>query len=419
VHPSPSSAYARYVLAVLVLVNLVNFVDRQIVSVLLTQIQADFGASDEAMGILTGLAFMLVHATLGLPIARWADRGTRKHILALGVAVWSAMTALSGSARSFPALVALRMGVGIGEAAGTPPAHSIISDYFPPERRGTALAWYALGLHAGVAFGFLAAGWLGHYYGWRATFVIVGLPGLAIALLLALTVKEPPRTTQVASHPLGEVLRFLLGSRAYVLLLFAGSFHAMAGYSMAHWAPTFLIRVHGFSLAEVGSWLGGLALVAGGGGALLGGRLADRLGRADLRAYAWVAAAAAFVALPAGTGFLLIGAPLLALACYVPQILATGLYNGPLYAMNQMLAKPRMRAMAVAVHLFVVSILGGGVGPWLVGRWSDALRASRGEEGVRFALLAAFVIGTAGAGVLYLLASRHLVRDTEAAREDR
>jgi MFS family permease len=400
VHASASPAYARYVLAVLVLVNLVNFVDRQIVSVLLTQIQADFGASDEAMGILTGLAFMLVHATLGLPIARWADRGTRKHILALGVAVWSAMTALSGAARSFPALVALRMGVGIGEAAGTPPAHSIISDYFPPERRGTALAWYALGLHAGVAFGFLAAGWLGHYYGWRATFVIVGLPGLAIALLLALTVKEPPRTTEVTSHPLGEVLRFLLGSRAYVLLLFAGSFHAMAGYSMAHWAPTFLIRVHGFSLAEVGSWLGGLA---------------DRLGRADLRAYAWVAAAAAFVALPAGTGFLLIGAPLLALACYVPQILATGLYNGPLYAMNQMLAKPRMRAMAVAVHLFVVSILGGGVGPWLVGRWSDALRASRGEEGVRFALLAAFAIGTACAGVLYLLAARHLVRDTEAA----
>ena len=413
--PAPRP-YAHYVLGVLVLVNLFNFVDRQIVSVLLTQIQADFGASDEAMGVLTGLAFMLVHATLGLPIARWADRGTRKTILALGVTVWSTMTALSGAARSFPVLLGLRMGVGIGEAAGTPPAHSIISDYFPPERRGTALAWYAMGLHAGVAFGFLAAGWLGHYYGWRATFVIVGVPGLALGLLLALTVKEPARATTVVSHPLGEVLRFMLGSRAYVFLLFAGSFHAMAGYSMAHWAPTFLIRVHGFSLAEVGSWLGGLALVAGGAGALLGGRLADRLGVRDGRWYAWVAAIAAFVALPSGVGFLLIGSPLLALACYAPQILATGLYNGPLYAMNQMLAKPRMRAMAVAIHLFVVSILGGGVGPWLVGRWSDTLRASEGEEGVRFALLGAFAIGTAGAGLFYLLASRTLVRDTEAAK---
>jgi len=412
---STSPRYANYVLGVLVLVNLFNFVDRQIVSVLLTQIQAEFRASDEAMGVLTGLAFMLVHATLGLPIARWADRGTRKTILALGVAVWSAMTALSGAARSFPVLLGLRMGVGIGEAAGTPPAHSMISDYFPPARRGTALAFYALGLHAGVAFGFLAAGWLGQYFGWRATFVIVGLPGIALGLLLALTVREPRRTTTVASYPLGEVFRFMLGSRAYVFLLFAGSFHAMAGYSMAHWAPTFLIRVHGMSLAEVGSWLGGLAFFAGGAGALLGGRLADRLGVRDLRWYAWIAAIAAFVALPSGAGFLLIGSPLLALACYAPQILATGLYNGPLYAMNQMLAKPRMRAMAVAIHLFVVSILGGGVGPWLVGRWSDALRASEGESGVRFALLGAFAVGTTGAGVFYLLASRTLARDTEAA----
>jgi len=411
-----SRRYANYVLGVLVLVNLFNFVDRQIVSVLLTQIQAEFGASDEAMGVLTGLAFMLVHATLGLPIARWADRGSRKTILALGVAVWSAMTALSSAARSFPALLGLRMGVGIGEAAGTPPAHSIISDYFPPARRATALAWYALGLHAGVAFGFLAAGWLGQYYGWRATFVIVGLPGLALALLLALTVKEPPRASAVASHPLGEVLRFLLGSRAYRFLLLAGSFHAMAGYSMAHWAPTFLIRVHGLSLSEVGTSLGLLALVAGGAGALLGGRLADRLGLRDGRWYAFVPAIAALVALPSGVGFLLSASPVVALVCYAPQIFATGLYNGPLYAMNQMLAKPRMRAMAVAIHLFVVSILGGGVGPWLVGRWSDSLRASEGEQGVRFALLGAFSIGVIGAGLFYLLAARTLVRDAEAAR---
>jgi MFS family permease len=413
----PSRAYARYVLGVLVLVNLLNHVDRNIVAVLLQPIREEFQASDEWMGLLTGMAFMLVHATMGIPIALWADRGSRRTIMAIGVAVWSAMTALSGFARSFPQLLGLRMGVGIGEAAGTPPAHSMISDYFPPERRATALAIQAFGLHAGVAFGYLAAGWLGQHFGWRATMVIVGAPGLALALVLALSVKEPPRTSAVPSHPFRATVRFLFASRAYVCLLFAGSFHAMAGYSMAHWGPTFLVRVHGLSLAQVGTWLGVLSFFAGGGGALLGGRLADRLGRRDARWYAFVAAIAAFASLPAGVGFLLLGSSAAALACYAPQILATGLYNGPIYAMNQGLARPRMRAMAVAIHLFIVSIAGGGVGPWLVGRASDALRASEGELGIRFALLGVFSVGVCAAGLFYLLAARTLARDFEAARE--
>jgi MFS family permease len=404
------------VLGVLVLMNLLNHVDRNIVSVLLEPIRDEFQASDEWMGLLTGMAFMLVHATVGLPIALWADRGSRRTIVALGLAVWSAMTALSGLARSFPQLLALRMGVGIGEAAGTPPSHSMISDYFPPERRATALATQAMGLHAGVAFGYIAAGWLGQYFGWRATMVIVGLPGIVLALVVATTVKEPPRRTQVAAHPLGEVVRFLAGQRSYLYLLVAASFHAMAGYSMAHWAPTFLLRVHELSLATLGTWLGIFAFFCGGGGALLGGRMADRLGRSDPRWYAWTAAIAAFAALPCGVGFLLAGSPALAIACYAPQILAIALYNGPLYAMNQNLAKPRMRAMAVAIHLFVVSIVGGGVGPWLVGRASDALRAGHGDLGIRFALLGVFAAGVVSAGLFYLLAARSLARDFDAAR---
>jgi MFS family permease len=414
--PGPSRAYAGYVLGVLVLVNLLNHVDRNIVAVLLQQIRDEYRVSDEWMGLLTGMAFMLVHATMGIPIALWADRGSRRLVLALGVAVWSAMTALSGLARSFAQLLALRMGVGIGEAAGTPPAHSMISDYFPPERRATALAVQAMGLHAGVAFGYLAAGWLGQLFGWRTTMLIVGLPGLALALLVATTVREPRRATTVDSYPLPEVLRFLLAQRAYVWLLVGGSFHAMAGYSMAHWSPTFLVRVHGMSYGEIGTWLGVFAFAAGGGGALLGGRVADRLGRRDERWYAWVAAIAAFAALPWGLGLTLLASPLAAIACYAPQIFATALYNGPMYAMNQGLAKPRMRAMAVAVHLFVVSIVGGGIGPWLVGRASDALRASQGELGIRFALLGVFAVGVTVAGFSYLLAARTLPRDFEAAR---
>jgi len=412
----PAPGYANYVLGVLVLMNLLNHVDRNIVSVLLEPIRAEFRASDEWMGLLTGMAFMLVHATMGIPIALWADRGSRRAIVALGLTVWSAMTALSGLARSFPQLLVLRMGVGIGEAAGTPPSHSMISDYFPPERRATALATQALGLHAGIAFGYIAAGWLGQYFGWRTTMVVVGLPGLVLALVVATTVKEPPRRTKVAAHPLGEVVRFLAGQRAYLYLLAAASFHAMAGYSMAHWGPTFLLRVHGLSLASVGTWLGVFAFFAGGGGALLGGRMADRLGRRDPRWVAWTAAIAAFAALPFGLGFLLSGSPVAAVACYAPQTLAIALYNGPLYAMNQALARPRMRAMAVAIHLFIVSIVGGGVGPWLVGRASDALRATQGELGIRFALLGVFAVGVCVAGIFYLLAARSLARDFAAAR---
>jgi MFS family permease len=416
-HAGVSSGYANYVLGVLVLMNLLNHVDRNIVSVLLEPIRADFQVSDEWMGLLTGMAFMLVHATMGIPIALWADRGSRRAIVALGLAVWSAMTALSGLARSFPQLLALRMGVGIGEAAGTPPSHSMISDYFPPERRATALATQALGLHAGIAFGYIAAGWLGHYFGWRATMVMVGLPGLLLALVVATTVREPPRRSKVAAHPLGEVVRFLAGQRAYLYLLVAASFHAMAGYSMAHWGPTFLLRVHELSLASVGTWLGVFAFVAGGGGAILGGRMADRLGRRDPRWYAWTAAIAALAALPFGVGFLLLGSTTASVACYAPQTFAIALYNGPLYAMNQALAKPRMRAMAVAIHLFVVSIVGGGLGPWLVGRASDALRATQGELGIRYALLGVFVLGVSAAGCFYLLTARTLARDFEAARE--
>jgi MFS family permease len=413
----PTRAYTGYVLVVLMLMNLLNHVDRNIVSVLLQQIREEFHASDEWMGLLTGMAFMLVHATMGIPIALWADRGSRRGIVALGLAVWSAMTALSGWARSFGQLLFLRMGVGIGEAAGSPASHSMISDYFPPERRATALAVQAMGLHAGVAFGYLAAGWLGQYYGWRATMVMVGLPGLALALLVLTTVREPKRTTSVASYPLREVVRFLFGQRAFVLLLVAASFHAAAGYSVAHWAPTLLVRVHGMSYAEIGSWLGAFAFFAGGGGALVGGRVADRLGRRDARWYAWVSAIAAFAALPCGVGFTLLASPIAAVFCYAPQIFATALYNGPIYAMNQGLAKPRMRAMAVALHLFIVSILGGGIGPWLVGRGSDALRPSEGELGIRYALLGVFAVGMLGAGIFYLLAARTLARDFEAAKE--
>jgi len=414
---SPSSRYAAYVLGVLVLVNLLNFVDRNLLAVLMPSIQREFGASDEAMGLVSGPAFMLVHAVLGLPIARWADRGTRRNILALGVALWSAMTAATGFAGSLLAVGVLRMGVGIGEAAGTPPAHSLISDYYAAEKRASALGVYAAGLHLGVAFGFIAAGWLGQELGWRAAFWIVGIPGLVLVPLLALTVREPERTSRALVDPLRDVIGFLARQRSFVLLVVAASFHAMAGYSSAQWAPTYLVRVHGLSYTEVGLALGTVAAFAGGGGALAGGRIVDWLARHDVRWHAWVPALAAFGSIPFACGFLLSETTALALACYAPALFATGLYTAPIHAMKQALARPRMRATAVAIYLFVVSLIGGGAGPWLVGRASDSLRESHGDLGIRFAILGAFTLGSAVAGSLYLLLARSLAADFARGRE--
>jgi MFS family permease len=420
--PEPTVLHARrglypyYVLFALGLVNLFNYVDRHIVSVLLVPIQNEFRVSDEWMGLLTGMAFMLAHSLFAIPIARWADRGSRRSIIALGVAVWSAMTALSGLARSFGQLLVLRMGVGIGEAAGAPPAHSIISDYFEPARRATALALFSVGLYVGIMFGYIAAGWVGEYFGWRRTFLVVGLPGLALAVLIRGTVREPPRTGIREEHRFAEVLGYLFSRPAYLALLLAASFHAFASYSAAHWAPTFLRRVHGMPLGEMATALGVATGLGGIAGALLGGALADRLGRRDARAYAFVAAGAAFASIPCAALFLVVEGTYAAVACYVPYILLVGAYNGPLFALNQGLAPPRMRAMAAAIHLITVSLLGGGLGPWLVGRMNDALRVDHGDAGIRYSLLAMIGLGSACAGVFYLISSVTLRRDLEAAR---
>jgi predicted MFS family arabinose efflux permease len=413
--PSRGPLYPNYVLGVLFAVSVFNFVDRQLVSVLLQPIKDEFQVSDAWMGALTGFAFMIVHSVVGIPIARWADRGDRRLVLTLGLVVWSALTAASGLARNFVMLLFLRMGVGIGEAAGSPASHSMISDYFPPHRRATALAVYAMGVYVGIMFGYIAAGWIGEHFGWRLTFLIVGAPGLLIALLFYLTVDEPPRATTALSHPLGEVLRYLFAKRAYVALLAAASFHAAAAYCIAHWAPTFLLRVHGMSLAEIGISLGLVTGFSGAAGAIAGGVVSDRLSQANRAWYARVTAIAAFGSMPFAIGFVLSDSSFHALLFFAPMTFLTGMYIGPLYAMNQGLARPRMRAMAVAIHLFVVSILGGGVGPWLVGLLNDGFQAEYGDAGIRLSLVWVQAVCLTLAGVCYLIVARTLDREMEGA----
>ena len=186
--PSLSPTYRSYALALLVVVNVFNYLDRQILSILLESIKRDLQLSDTALGFLTGIAFALFYTFAGVPIARWADRGTRRTIMALGLAVWSGMTALTGLAQSFTQLALARIGVGVGEAACSPPVHSLLSDYFPPERRGTALSIFSLGVPIGIMIGYLVGGWINQYFGWRTAFFVVGLPGLLLAVVVRLTV---------------------------------------------------------------------------------------------------------------------------------------------------------------------------------------------------------------------------------------
>jgi predicted MFS family arabinose efflux permease len=302
----------------------------------------------------------------------------------------------------------------------------------------------AIGLYGGIMFGYLAAGWLGQKLGWRATMAAVGAPGLALALLVWRTVDEPRRAAAAASFarraqvsrsepkasedhqagersplgdvpPVGEVMRYLIARRSYLALLVAAALHACAGYAMAQWSPTFLVRVHGMSYAQVGVALGLLTGGVGAAGAITGGRLADRLGARDRRWYTWIAAIAAWAGIPSAALFLSARDTAVALACFAPHIFTAGLYTGPLYAMNQGLAKPRMRATAVALHLLVVGIVGGGLSPWLVGHLSDAFAAAQGPAALRTALLIVVCTASALAGAGYLVAARSLRRDFEAA----
>ena len=242
----PSPAYANYVLAVLFIAYVFNFVDRQIISILLQPIKEDLGVSDSAMGFLTGTAFALFYAPLGIPIARLADTRVRRTIIAIGTALWSAMTAASGLAQNFAQMALARVGVGIGEAALSPPAHSLLADYFPVERRATALSIYSMGIHIGILFGVLAGGWLEEYWGWRSAFVVVGLPGLLVAALVQFTIREPvrgaqepgglPAATELPS--VREVLEALWAMRAFRFLSFAAALSAFSGYAFTTWAPT-------------------------------------------------------------------------------------------------------------------------------------------------------------------------------------
>ena len=411
-----SPARARGVLAVLVLVYAVNFIDRNILSVLLQPIKEELGVSDTAMGLLTGFAFAVFYTFAGIPIARLADRGSRRAIMSIGIAFWSLLTAASGLARNFTELALARIGVGIGEASATPAAHSLISDYFPPQRRTRALAIYNVGSSIGILFGLMLGGWLKEVLGWRATLAAIGLPGLLVALLVHLAIPEPRRGLSEERSDSGEApdlwqtLRFLVSQRSYGHVAFAAALYACTGYGLMAWAPTFLVRVHGLGYAEVGWKLGLIIGVGSAVGVLIAGALCDHMARRDVRWLVWIPALAAWILAPFYAVFALAPATNLALLAYIPVNLLSAVFAPPSYAIAQGLARLRMRAMASAIMLFVVNLIGLGLGPTLVGVLSDALEPRAGARSLRYALLCALALTLWGT-LHSWLAGRSLARD--------
>ncbi|MEQ8745860.1 MFS transporter [Pyruvatibacter sp.] len=421
--PGITPGYRRYALFMLVVVYTSSFVDRQIMGVLLEPVKLDLGLSDTQMGFMTGLAFALFYATLGMPVAFLADRWNRRNIIAIAVAIWSLMTALGGLAIGFWTLAIARIGVGVGEAGASPPAHSMLADMYPEKERAGALGIYSLGIYFGIMIGFLAGAYVAEYYGWRAAFFVVGLPGLIIAVLVRYTMIEPQRGAADGLEPSdpepidwskmwGEIVigfKHLLSDPVSRNVVFGIMLVAFVGYGGTTWIAAFFIRSHGMSLIEVGTYLAFAIGIFGGLGAFMGGRMADRATQKHVAGGMWIVSVGMLAAAPLVVWFFLETNLTIALIVYLPTLLLGAFYLGPSFAMIQTRAPLKMRALASAIMLFIVNLVGMGLGPQAVGILSDVLAPEFGKESLRYSLLILSFAAVWGAWHYYL-AGRHLVR---------
>jgi len=401
------ASYAGIGLAMLTLIFALNIVDRQIVTILAEDIKAELQLSDLQVGILTGLSFALVYMTSAVAIARLADKGNRSRIISLCVAVWSAMTILCGFATSFPALLAARMGVAIGEAGCSPASFSLLADYYPPQRRAFTIAVMQAGAVAGSAVALLAGGILAQRYGWRMPLVTVGLIGVAIAVAAALTLKEPRRDRPVgeaAPEPMIEAFRVMLALRPFQWLLAAGALAGFGTFSLQAWMPAFYQRVFGWSVGMTGTVLAAVTIAAGVIGALVVGRLADRRLASDAGAHCAVPAVmVALAVVPLVVALLARSAPVSLGGLAIVYLLTNGWQPG-VFASVQSLMSDRRRATAAAFLGLVVNLAGLGLGPVIVGGISDWLRADYSADALRYALVPAVLAFAASAAALAMAA---------------
>ena len=411
-----SARYSNYVLFILTGVYVFNYIDRQILVILQESIKKDLGLSDTQLGLMTGFTFAIFYVSFGIPIARLADKGNRKKIITISLIIWSGMTALSGRAQNFFQLLLTRIGVGIGEAGGSPPSHSIISDLYPPEKRATAMAIYSSGISMGVLMGFLIGGWIDHHFGWRTAFFVVGFPGIIYALILYLTVKEPLRglsenkTGAAVNNSIKEVFLSLWRSKSFRYLALGAGMANYSAMAISSWIPSFLSRVHDMKSDEIGYWLSLLIGIGGGLGYFLSAFTADKIGKADKRWYLWLPAAALLIAIPFSLIVIFVSNTKVALMFIAIPALLWSFFLGPCIALTHGLVGLRMRAMASAILFFVLNIVGLGCGPLITGMVSDFLKPSMGAESLRWALSSA-LISNILAAIFFFMAARTLRED--------
>ena len=401
--------YRWFVLVMLTLVYTFNFIDRQILVILQEPIKAELGLSDAQLGLLTGFSFALVYVCAGIPIAWLADRSNRRNIVAASLAVWSGMTALSGMVGSYSQLVLARLGVGLGEAGGSPPSHSMLSDYFPPEQRGTAISFYSAGIYVGILLGFAGGGWIAQEFGWRQAFFVIGVPGILFAGIVALTVREPLRGRWEGGKvppkaAFKETLAVLKQRPSFWWIALGCAFTSFVAYGNGNFFPSYLIRNHGMSLAEVGVALGLISGTAGAIGTFLGGFLSDKFGVEDKRWYVWVPIIGGLLSLPGGLYALLGDDTSWILLILFPTNILNSFYLGPSIALCHTLVSPSMRAMASAVLFFVLNMIGLGLGPVIVGLLSDIYEPVFGTNNLRYAMLTTLVLGLSGVFFFWMAA---------------
>jgi MFS family permease len=415
--------YWYYVLALLTICYVANVVDRsQVLAASLQAIKREFDATDAQLGILSGLPFAIFYSFLGIPLAAWADRSSRRNVLAWSCALWSAATCVCGMAVNFTMLFSARVFTAIGEAGGSPPSHSLISDYFPKLKRGTAFSIYALAVPVGTSIGAAVGGWGAQHIGWRQTFYLVGFPGLALALLVRATIIEPPRgyadyggqaPVRAKTPPVSEVLSFMFSRPSFFHLSLAAALHSVVWYASGAFNNAFFQRSHALTAMQAGYWIS-LFSAVGGVGTFAGGYLADKLSKStdDRRWYLWVPGIATFLCVPFQFFAYLSPNMPAVLPTFGAMTFMAAVFFGPSFAMTQAISPLRMRSVATSLLLLVQTLIGQGIGPWLAGFLSDKLRPSMAASSLRYSLV---IVGLVNiwAAAHYFIGARTLRADLE------
>ncbi|MEM6317260.1 MAG: MFS transporter [Bacteroidota bacterium] len=391
--PPFSNRYKWFALGMMTIAGALNFFDRQLVVILQEPIKKDLLLSDTQLGLMSGLAFAIFYCLVGIPIARYADTHNRRNIVGISIGLWSLMTAMTGYVQNFVQMLLVRIGVGVGEAGGSPSSHAMISDYFTKEKRATAFAIFATSVFIGLFLGFLVGGILEDSVGWRKAFFLLGVPGILFAFLFVWLVKEPPKGYSDGGYVEMEVLDFktalgrLLSKKTYIFVLLASALHSFVGYSFLNWIPSFFVRVHGMAVMEVGIYLAISVGIGGAVGAFLGGLIVDKLVKKDQRWYMWIGIVAITLTIPFSFYVLFASNGINAALCYfIPNILFS-LNLGAILTVTQGVVGVQLRALSSAVYYFVINLIGMGMGPVSIGILSDVLLPTYGDYSLRYALL--------------------------------